>query len=263
MRPLRVALLLALVASPALAGCFGTTDEDAPRLAVPATKPPTRPDWPLTAEENESRKGPMEVNTSDPGYVIEGAWQKGDQWYYESLRAPYKYRWTVVMDVAEQGNQTSYIVEERYGMIGSKPQALLRLTVDGNNWTRLRAEQDGTTIEFSPPAANPRFLRNGSFEYNETATSTTTRGWHERHIVNSVYAGNQNIELPWGTVRAARIEHRDLIIGADGQETRIATIRWVNRDYLNDVAFEVDGERYYILAGARIGERQYGFIPGP
>lgn len=254
-------VLLVLWIGPALAGCLGSS-EDEPRLATPTSEPPQLPArHDGSGADANAPRGNLPINTSDRGYVIRGNWSKGDSWYYETQATPYRYRWSEVMDVRTEGNRTTYVLEERQGTLGNKPLVSLRVIIDGDNWTRISAHNDQTTVTFTPPAANPRFLRNGTFQYQEEGRSTTGNAWRDRHVVNSIYAGNQNIDLSWGSVRAARIEHRDLVTGADGQERRVATIRWVNSDYLNDIAFEIDDKRYYLLIGARIGDREYGYIP--
>lgn len=252
-------LFTCLLLGPALAGCLGAREEG-PRLATPTDQAPV-----INQEKSEAPTPPTKprdkLDLSDPGYVIGKGWSKGDAWFYLEMEDKDRYRYMEVLEVIIKGNRTFYTLEDSTGIPGNYPKYTSRITVDGDNWTRMGATSNGdNVVRFDPPAPNVRFHRNGTFEYTEYGQGAGLK-WRDKHIVNSYFVGTEVVKLEWADASTAIIEHRDVVTRHDGTQSELLVRHWVDRRYLNDVAFEVDAKDFYLLQGVRIDGRLYGHIP--
>lgn len=233
--------------------------EEGPRLATPTDEAPTVRQE--AAEPPPPKKPSNQLDLADPGYVIGHGWSKGDSWYYVEQEDRDRYSYRRVADVLVENGTTRYVLEESWGIPGNYPKQTMRIGIDGDNWTRLiTTDGQSNRILYEPPAPNLRFHRNGTFEYYEVGQGAGLR-WRDHHIVNSYYVGTETVKLSWGDSKAAIIEHREIITPSRGSEREVLVRHWVDREFRNDVAYEIDEKDFYLLEGARINGRLYGHIP--
>lgn len=253
---LRVVLLAAL-----LAGCLGA-EEEGPRLAQPTDTPAELPGRPNVAPQSNatSRDGRPTLDHEDPGFAVRGNWTVGDAWYYEANATPWAYRLVEVVGVSSSGGRDVFEVRERTGALGQPATAEMTIWVDAGTGARLRAEDpEGTRILWSPGDMGHWLYRNASATWNETGRDPRGFGWRDTHTLASTYVGEERVRLPWGVVPAGRVEHRDLVKGAEGERT-VAVTRWISADLRYDVRYGTE-DRAFSLVGARVDGREVGRIP--
>lgn len=264
----RLALLLLFLLIVPLSGCFAS--EEGPRLAQPTDTPAVLPNRPNMTQAGQpgaanatGTAGNPTLDYDDPGFVVEGTWQVGDTWYYEANVTPFSYRHVEVRGRAMVGDRETLVVEELRGVRGQPPETRLTFWVDAETGARIRAEEaSGTRILFTPGDMSHWLYRNATAAWNETGRDARGFAWRDQHTLASSYAGIEQVSLPWGTVRAGRVEHRDLVTDADGQSTTIAVTRWISSEWKYDVQYGTP-ERSFLLMGARVGAREVGTIVTP
>jgi len=220
-----------------LAGCG--SDPNAPRLAEPT-------------DQLESHVPPkvkiVPPNYADKGYVMNESWHVGDQWDYVSNLSS-----TRTMKIVDESNLPeghAWHVLEVVATHGTTARALS--WVLSSNYTRVSLSADnGITQSFSPYAPI-RLTKNATYTYNLTTTRPPEPPSTKAIRVTLHYTGQEIRTLPWGNVQAARIEESDTSGRATSQ-----VVRWVSREYANDVFLESNDEEYHLVA-SHVGDRFHG-----
>lgn len=229
-----------------LAGCGSSGD--GPRLASPTdtsiVPPPTPTTRPLPAP-----------NLSDPGYVTNASWHVGDAWDYHGVGGHYLA--VRVVAQAQVGNATRFRTEEYQGTIGNPPNVHYSRWVDASSWLALNRTEEGGLRTLYAPGAPERFLRNGTYRYNETSP-----GVANALVANVLYTGRPTVTLPWGeVVKAARFEHRIVIEDKSKALMRVLATHVFAEEWGNDLSFQIgESAESYSLVAARYGGRQQGTL---
>lgn len=245
-RPLALVLLLL---APTLGGCLGGSENE--ELAKPTDKPIVVPSPRPTAPP------PQVFNTSDPGYRVEGAWRIGDGWDYESNHS--NVRRVRVLDQRLVNGTQLYLLETtqltKEGAVGS----ITRSWVDPRGWLLLNETDERGAGTRYHPGMPLRFFRNSTVTYEvarlaeggaPVANATVT-------LASRLFPQHQTLLFPWGYVEARRVEHIVTTRGDGGNGTE-TTVRWVHRDYLNEVRFQLPSGETYSLTAARAGDFRRG-----
>jgi hypothetical protein len=246
----RAALLVLLVVSPLLAGCFD--NELAPGLARP-TSSPVLPPVPVPTPPAAKLFDP-----ADPGFAMNATWSVGDGWDYESNGSNGQFRAVRVLEARAVGNRTLYLTEESFGRIGGRAAGKNLNWIDGNSWSLLNVtDGSGTRLHYDPPKPL-RFFRNMTFAYNETGVDRFTGGLiHNTHFTFSFLESHREVRrAPCGNVAAVRILH-DTYVNAAREP--LSTTYWVHEDYANPIHYDIEGEGWALVA-SRVQGRECGVL---
>lgn len=253
-RPARLLLLVTLLLP--VAGCFGDAPAaDAPRLAQP-TDTPAFPPSPTPVAPT-----PAAFDPNDPGYVITSTWQVGDGWDYVSNSTPAnRYRYVRVVEERVEDDRRFLRIDEAGGKVGNPPHSHTSYWIDATDFGRLNSTDTlGGTSVFSPPQPL-RFFRNGSYAYNETGYYPDGRLEFTRQILaNSVYRGIEPVRTGWGTIEAAKVEHRVLIRGGSETIRTLITYR-VSDEAAAPVLIDYDGREHERLVAYKVGDRSQSIL---
>lgn len=243
--------MVLLLLSPLLAGCLG--GDDGPRLAQPTDKPLVLPG------DQPQRPTGARYDLNDPGYVVNGTWQVGDGWDYESNRS--NYRHVRVVEAVPAGIGTLYRVEERSGKIGQAASATRVSWVDSRGWLLLNATSDAGALDAYKPGVPQRLWRNTTVTFNHTRVDAAGKATNDSaQLVARLLPDHQTLLFPWGYVEAKRVEQR-VTTRANGNVTGVSTsVHWVHRDYLGDVQYDVDGAETFKLVAAQVGGMRRGTL---
>lgn len=242
------ALMLVLLSLP-LAGCFSHGDDE--ELMVPTNAsifppPPT---------VSTTRPPPPTPNFNDPGYVTTATWHVGDQWDW--VAPSRRYHSTRVVASYNASGTTWFVTHEQEGILDSDPNIVFTRWVNATSWTYPNATSSrGLVTTYTPPAPE-RFLRNGTYRYNATAS-----GSRDSAVANVFYTGRLNVTLPWGEiVRAARFAHYAVLTRNGGETVRQIQTHVFAQEYGNDLSFQLgDDAEVYALASVRYGPAEHGTL---
>lgn len=241
--------LLALLVLPTaiIAGC---SQQEEPPLAQPTNviHVPTR-------NVTVAPPAPV-VDFDDPGLVLNGSWQVGDEWDYASNRsavrqvlveARFTYRGLPHLLVTESTQRPSEILDVR------------RHIIQAQDWLRINVtDEQGFTQQYNP-GVPLRLNRNASYDYN---LSLKGRTFAETQIATVAattrYPTNATWQFPWGFVETARIEHR-IVARPTGTSDlqRSLVVHYVAAEFLNDVKIVESGETWTLTA-AKVGDFRRG-----
>lgn len=240
-------LALLLLPIVAIAGC---TEEEAPLLAQPTDEVPV-PSQPTVAATPTAP-----VDFDDPGLVLNGTWQVGDEWDYSSNRSAV--RQVRVVARYTQDGVPHFLVADRVDRPGQIPD-VRRYVVNGVTWMKVNTTDDqGYTQEYDP-GIPLRQNRNSTYFYNISLHGRTTPTVPIASVAATTrYPSNATLQYPWGFVEAARIEHR-ITVRPEGKDDlqRSIIVRYVAADFLNDVLF-VEAEETWKLTAAQVGDFRRG-----
>lgn len=235
-----VSLALALL----LGGCLGASSNGPAKndsFAQPTDGPITVPGWDnLTPTQQPP-------NLNDSGYLMDAPWHVGDEWEWMSNTSNYTIRKVIREEVLN--GVKKFVVDELSGRQLNSPRTHAIRYYDAKtlaleNVTYLT----GTfSADFKPGDPALRYLRNGSFSYEETQyeRSSTTGTYSVR--VNSLFVKYETIPLLWGKVTPGRVEHRMVKIDAEGNAERSLAILWPLREYGVDAQYEMPWTELYRL----------------
>jgi hypothetical protein len=224
-----------------LSGCFGGTAPTCPSCAQPTDTPASPPPRNVTAPPPDF---------TDAGYLMDEPWHVGDGWDYLSNDSQ-MHTVRVLKELRGPNATRLLLIEETDRQAGSPtPRTREDSWIDGDTLARYNATFVGGSLTFNLTPSDPqlRFLKNGTFAYNET--STTPRGSTLTVVrANSYYVGPERVRLPWATVSAGRVEHRILRAVQGGDTQRLLIVHDAFRDYGADVRYQVgDGSLYTLNA---------------
>lgn len=240
-----------------LGGCFGASSQNPPEdnpFAQPTDEPIKVPGW--------DNRTPTAVppNLNDAGYLMDSPWHVGDEWEWMSNTSNY----TIMKVVREEtlNGSKKWVVDTLHGRRYNSPSAhgisyydAKTLALENVTWLT------GTiSLSYSPGDPALRYLRNGSFSYEETEYARSSLAGKYSVRVNSLFATYETIPLLWGKVTPGRVEHRMVKIDEEGNADRQLVIHWPFRDYGVDAQYQQSwGELYRVIYvnynGLVLGER--------
>lgn len=246
--------MLAIVLLLPWAGCLGEGQEE--RLASESATPPTVP-------TRATPKAPTVTwNFNDPGYAMTASWRIGDGWDYESNES--RFRRVRVIDQRNVHGALHFIVQESTGRVGNPAEATLTSWVDSRTWSVVNVTEPRGGITTFSPGDPLRYFKNGShtvtasrFDASGRLALNTTTTTQVRH-----YATHQTLLFPWGYVEARRVEEASAARDDRGNRDNHTLMRWVHRDYLLDVQYQLDGRETYKLVAVKAGDFRRGTLVG-
>ena len=250
--PQDVRRLLLLVALGGLAGCFGGGPPECAGCAVPTDAPATCP--------NCTTPPPTPPDLTDPGLVIEGTWRVGDGWDYVSNQSHYR---DVRVLEERTVNGTRFLrVREFTGIVGNPPQIRTDTWLDASAWARVNVSFVGGSrfVTFEPGDPQLRYVRNGSYAYNETSTSRANDSSRAIVRVNVHYLGEDPVDLPWGVAMGGTVEYRALRSESGGSLVRELTVRHVSSEWQNDLLTLTPSSELFELRHARVGDKTLSIL---
>ncbi|HVM46340.1 MAG TPA: hypothetical protein VM582_10435 [Candidatus Thermoplasmatota archaeon] len=248
---MRVAALVLLLTLPAWSGCFGNDGPDYP-LAQPT-------DAPIVVPTRATPRAPVVFNTSDPGYRVENAWRIGDGWDYESDRSNILRVRVVDQRLVDDGTRF-FLVETTRVASGGQVERVAQAWVDPRTWSIVNETDERGATDSYRPGVPLRFWRNAttSYEHARHDASGALVLTQNVTIASRLFPVHQTLLFPWGYVEARRVEHNVTIRGGDGARSNETIVRWVHRDYLNEVQFQLGSGETYKLVAARAGDFRRG-----
>lgn len=192
MRARVVTVLVVLLAGP-LAGCFGILEDDAGagERTLGLTEDGGTNDPAPGADENATNETRERNARASLSVEVNASWQVGDQWYYESNHS--RWRRITVENLSYVNGTPFFRVHTATGEGSYRASHNVWLTVNAitYNTTFLRHEMTSglvTERTFSGDGhGGLRFLRNGTYTYDETGTSNApgfSQEWTARYVVN-------------------------------------------------------------------------------
>lgn len=250
MRVATATLLLVLVATPITSGCFEDEFGDGEPLAQPT-------DEPIVVPRATPVPRSQVFNTSDPGYRVETPWRVGDGWDYESNQS--HERRVRVIDQRVINGTTKYLFETKQLKDG-KLESTTRAWIEARTWLLVNETVEGSFTDVYSPGHPTRFYRNSTatYEHERFAANGQSLGKDSVTLFSRLFPVHQTLLFSWGYVEAKRVEHLATIREADGDRTQNTVIRWVHRDYLNDVQYQLASGETYKLTAAKAGDFRRG-----
>lgn len=203
---------------------------------------------------------PPDLN--DSGYVMTQPWHVGDGWDYQSNQSAF--RTVRVLREALTPGHRLLLIEETEGVVGNPPKIRYQSWIDGDTLARYNLTYIGgrMSLGFDPAEPRLRFLRNGTFSYNETTFLDGNPSSKSVVRANAHFAGYQQVRLGWGNMEAARMEFRFLTTTSDGASTRELELHWAQRDYGADVQYELPTSERFFLTAVKYGDVTRGKLAG-
>lgn len=199
----------------------------------------------------------IELDFKDPGYNMTTPWQVGDGWDWESNHS--RYRTMRVVGSRDVNGHTHFQVLETSGKIGNPPNTRVTGWVNATSWLRVNATDVQGWLTTFTPGMPLRYLRNGSYSYNETRFDGSGEEQGKLSVLANVAYVNNGVvvRLPWGNTATGKLDHRVLSLAADRTQTRTQITHWVSRDYAQSVQFQINLDETYVLVAAKVGNRTH------